>query len=146
MLLDTVYANDSYLFRFKEARYFCRPYGVWTIDKVIRNNHITSVCKKALDEFVLHNPKLHYYAWYTMHREEGYRVEFRNNECIIYLGSKETFSEALLKAGIAIEQSRLRDEEFRYRFYQAVQAAKMSKRGIWSDTKLQRCMSEFFKN
>ena len=145
MLLDAIYANDSYLFRFKQSRYICRPYGVWTLDRVIGNTNITPVCKKALDEFIVHNPKLHRFAWYVMHLEEGYRVEFKNKECIIYLGSKQTLSEALLRDGAAIEQPGFSDEEFRYRFYQALRAAKVNKRGIWSDAKLRSCMSEFFK-
>ena len=145
MLLDAIYTNDSYLFRTKQARYLCKPYGVWTLDRVVKNSHITPVCKKALDDFILHNPKLHRFAWYVMHLEEGYRVEFRDKECIIYLGSKQTLSEALLQAGAAIEQPGFSDEEFRYRFYQALRAAKVNKRGIWSDAKLQSCMSEFFK-
>ena len=145
MLLDAIYANDSYLFRTKQARYLCKPYGVWTLDRVIKNSDITPTCKKVLDEFIVNNPKLHRFVWYVMHLEEGYRVEFKNKECIIYLGSEQTLSEALLQAGAAIGQPGFSDEEFRYRFYEALRAAKVNKRGIWSDTKLQSCMNEFFK-
>ena len=133
------------MFRYKQARYHCTPYGVWTLDRVMRNSDITPTCKKALENFIVHNPKLHHFTKYIMHLEQGYRVEFRNKECIIYLGSKQTLSEALLQVGVAIEQPRFSDEEFRYRFYQALRAAKVNKRGIWSDAKLQSCMSEFFK-
>ncbi len=145
MLLDALYANDTYLFRAKQTRYLCKPYGIWTLDRVLKNTHITPVCKKVLDDFILHNPKLHHFVWYMMQIEEGYRVEFRGKECIIYLRSKRTLSEALLQAGVAIEQPGFSDEEFGYRFYQALRAAKVNKRGIWSDAKLQSCMSEFFK-
>ncbi len=145
MLLDAIYANDSYLFRFKQDNYLCKPYGVWTLDRVLQNRNITPTCKRALDSFILHNPKLHRFTWYVMHLEEGYRLEFRNKECIIYLGSKRTLSETFLEAGVAIEQPGFSDEEFRYRFYQALRAAKVNKRGIWSDAKLQSCISEFFK-
>ena len=144
-ILDAIYANDSYLFHHAQERAVCKPYGVWTIERALRRGDIGSVCKKALDDFLVHNPKLRYFSSYKMHVEQGYRVTFRNDGCIIYLGSKQTLSEALLQAGVAIEQPGFGDEEFRYRFYQALRAAKVNKRGIWSDAKLQSCMSEFFK-
>jgi len=50
-----------------------------------------------------------------------------------------------LQAGVAIMQPSFADEEFQYRFMQALRAAKVNRRGIWSDAKLQSCMSEFFK-
>ena len=145
MILDAIYANDSYLFHHGHDQTVCKPYGVWTIERALRRSDIGSVCKKTLDDFLLHNPKLRYFSSYKMHVEQGYRIAFRNSECIIYLGSKQTLSEALLQAGVAIEQPGFSDEEFRYRFYQALRAAKVNKRGIWSDAKLQSCMSEFFK-
>lgn len=145
MILDAIYANDSYLFHHAQDQTMCTPYGVWTIERALRRSDIGSVCKKALNEFLLHNPKLRYFSSYKMHVEQGYRIALRNGECIIYLGSKQTLSEALLQAGVAIEQPGFSDEEFRYRFYQALRAAKINKRGIWSDAKMRSCMSEFFK-
>ena len=146
MLLESIYANDSLLFRSKNSYVLCRPYGVWTLDRVIRRkDRPNTVCEKALEEFILHNPKLHNFLTFKMHVEQGYRVEFKKGECIVYLGSKKTLSETLLQAGLAIEEPNFKDEEFRYRFYQALRAAKRNKRGIWSDAKMRSCMSEFFK-
>ena len=145
LFLDAINANDSYLFHSREARYLCTPYGVWTLDRITRNSDISPVCKKALDNFIMHNPKLHYFVHYIMQTEEGYRVEFRNGRCIVYLGSKRTLSEVLLQNGVAIEEPVFSDEEFRYRFHQALRVAKTKKQGIWSDVKLRSCMSEFFK-
>ncbi len=146
MTLEAIYSNDSYLFRYKQSRTLCEPYGVWTLERALRRNDIDKTCKKRLQEFVLHNPKLQYLAYYILHIEQGYRVEFKKGgECVVYHGSKRTLSETLLLAGAAVEKPRFANEEFRYRFYQAQRAAKVNKRGIWSDEKMQSCLSEFFK-
>ncbi len=145
MILDAIYANDSYLFRYKRSHIVCKPYGVWTFDQALRRDDISSSCKKVLADFIAHNPKLYYFAHYNLHLEQGYRVEKKKGECIIYPGSKRTLSEMLLAEGIAIKQPNFIDEEFRYRFFQAQATAKIHKRGIWKDAKISKCMSEFFK-
>jgi len=145
MTLDAIYANDRYLFHKAKQEFICVPYGVWTLDHVLRKKGLGAVCKKALEDFIVDNPKLHYFAYYKMHLWQSYRVEFKKGACIIYMGSKQTLSETLLASGVAIKKPFFDDEEFRYRFNQASSLAKNFKRGVWSDAKLRSCMSEFFK-
>lgn len=143
--LDAIYANDHLLFHKQKETLECSPYGIWTLDKVLRRKDLGSVCKKALNDFFARNPRLRYLLYYKLHPMQRYKIELRGGACIIYVDSKQTLSEILLLNGVAIVQPRFIDEEFRYRFYQANQVAKFNKRGMWGDVKLKSCLSEFFK-
>lgn len=144
-LLESIDAYDNSLFRNRQSRVACAPYGVLTIRQLLWRTDTKSSCRKTLLDFIAHNPKLYHFLHYVMHLEQGYRVELKKSGCVIYLGSKRTLSELLLAEGVALKRPYFSDEEFRYRFYHAQRSAKVNMRGIWSDEKLRSCIGEFFK-
>ncbi len=145
MILDRIHNNGEYTFRYRQSLYVCKPYGVWTLDMVYTKQGMGKVCKKALKRFIISNPKLHNFAKYRLHREQSYHVERKKNGCVIFLAGKKTFSEELLSAGLAIKEPFFNDEECNVYFHHATQNAKLHRRGIWQDIRLQNCIAEFFK-
>ena len=145
MILDAIYANNTLVFRQNRDRFVCKSYGIVALDKIFENKKITNLCKKALKDFIISNPKLINYAKYHLKTEQTYRIEFKNNKCIIYSNSKTTYSEMLLLNGLAVLKNGFKDEEFDYRYKKALMSAKVLKKGFWKNFRLKSCIKQLYK-
>ncbi len=145
MILDAIESNSAFVFRYKQTHMLCKPYGVIGMDEILVNKRLNPICKSALEEFFIQNPKLYYFAHYKLYLEQGYHVEVTQNGCKIFVSSPKSYSEMLLENGLAIIDQKVYDEEVDFLFYKALRRAKMQKRGIWQNPKIQSCISEFYR-
>ena len=146
MTLESILSNEMFLFRYANERYTCKVYGIWGLEKIYRNKTLNATCKRALEEFILHNPKDVHMARYVLHLQQRYRLEYKKGgSCVLYFNSPKSFSEVLLEHGLALLKPAFSDREFLYRFRSAQSIAQTQKRGIWSTPLLRSCISEFLK-
>ncbi len=145
MILHAIHSNTLLHFRYAKKEYICRQYGVIGLDRLFAKKNIKSICKRALEEFIVANPKLYRFAEYTLHREQMYRVDVKKDgSCLLYAFGKRSYSEELLAQGLAIREPFFKDEEHEFYFYKAYRYAKQSKKGIWSDPRLRVCIAELY--
>jgi hypothetical protein len=143
MLLDHIYYNDLYMFHKAKERYLCQPYGVLSLDILIRQQEkLTTTCKTALQKLLQSQPMLLYFAKKKLLTEQSYRVELLQKGCVIFSKGGKTFSEELLENGIAIIDPTLKDEEYFWYFTNALNNAKNRKKGIWQNTQVKTCILE----
>ena len=71
-----------------------------------------------------------------------YHIEFKDKKCVVYAKGQMSLSEILLKEGLAVNEPRFKDEEFKYLFDKAQIRAKTLKKGLWSENLLKDCVSE----
>jgi hypothetical protein len=143
--LESIYSNTLLKFRYKNNQFFCQPYGVIGIDKILKNKNINKTCKKAFKDFIISNPDLINYTKIKLYVEQKYRIDFKENKCLIFSSGKKVLSEELLYKGLAIPKTPIKDEEYRYRFQKAYKSAKKAKRGIWKTPLLKTCIAEMYK-
>jgi hypothetical protein len=146
MILDTIYSNGLYKFRYGLREVYCRPYGVWTVEVIAQSTTKNSVCKDQFKKFIASNPKLAYYAWYHLEVEQSYHIELaKDGYCKVFAFGQKTISEMLLQNGVAVLDPLFEDEEYSFRFQKSQNFAKYYKKGIWQNPLLKSCIVEFFK-
>ena len=145
MFLNTIYSNDTLLFRHRQHQHLCKPYGALSIDAIYYKKKINSTCKKAFEQFIVANPKLQNYAHYQLHEEQLYRVElYPQNQCLLFSKGKKTYSQQLIFEGLAIVDPKLKDLEYSFVFQRAYRYAKTNKKGMWQSPLIRTCIAEMF--
>ena len=119
----------------------CKPYGITTVDELLSSEKTTKECKNILRKFYVKNPELYTLYSRVLHRKSFYHVEYENKSCIVYAKGELTYSEILLKEGLALIQKNLKNEVFEPRFQSAQRSAELRKKGIFKDSDVLRCVT-----
>ena len=143
--LKSILSNEVQYFSIKNSRFYCRSYGVITIDQLYRRATFNQNCKEKITTFYRKNPQEYYYALQVFKENQFYHLEFQNAACIIYAKGKYTYSELLLRRGLAIVEPNFKDLEFKTSFIKAQTSAKEHKRGLWKDEIIKNCLLEVYK-
>jgi len=144
-ILKEIVTNNIQKFGIGNYTFYCTPYGLLTLDDIYMSKSISSGCKKKVDEFFIQRPDLKYFTNLKMKREQMYRIEIKNQQCVIYVDGQRTLAESLLKAGLAVVKPTFRDEEFRSYFKKAQRIGKYHKNGIHKDNILRACLIDIYK-
>ena len=141
-MLESIYNNTYQKFVAPtNASLICKPYGVVTIEQIVKQPHVSEFCKKKYRDFLEHNPKSSYFVHFILHTHSFYHVQSKvNSECIISARGMVSYSELLLREGLAVVQKHFRDKEYLYRFRKAYWSAKGNKKGMFSDYVLGNCI------
>jgi len=141
ILLD-VKSNDEQILNIGKYSYYCKAYGVISIDELVLNNSSNEVCLNSIKSFYKKNLRLKYFSLNMLKIKQSYHIEFKDKKCVLYSNGQKTLSQKLLENGLVILKSRFKDREFKYSFVKAQNIAKNEKRGIWSENIPSKCLSE----
>jgi len=144
--LRSVLSNEVQKFSIGKYSFYCEPYGVMTLEKLYSSSKLDSNCQNSIKSFYEKNPILQYFSSNLFEVEQGYHIEFRDNQCLIYAKGEMSLTELLLQEGLAVRKPFFRDEEFEYSFFQAQLKAKLEKKGMWAEGVIKNCISELYKN
>ncbi len=145
MELEKILSNDTYLFRYRQDRIVCNVYGIIPIEAILRDTRLNRVCHEKLVQFFLKNPKMLYYAHYRLHERSFYHVELKEGKCLVFLDSPRSFSQELIKEGLALYDPFLHDKIYGFLFLQAEKIAKRLSRGVWQESQLKACLANYIK-
>lgn len=137
-LLDSIISNFDMKFKTSRYSFYCKPYAVLGIDDIpIQDKE----CYKSVIDYYKVYPNDFYKTYKFLKVEQMYHIDFREQQCIIYVKGQKTLSEILLENGLAVLKPHFMDREFEARFKKAERLAKENKRGIYSqDIKLKQCI------
>jgi hypothetical protein len=140
-LLKSVEDNDNLHMVYQQKDFVCKPYGIQSINALISSIDVNSSCMTYLMDFRKSNPKEKFFAQVSLEVQQLYSVKGVEGKCLLHLSSGHTYSEAILEAGYARIPITLKydDPLLKYRFKRALQRAKSSKLGIWSDVNVRNC-------
>ena len=101
-----------------------------------------------LQDFRKSYPKERFFAQMSLHVQQQYSVEAIDGKCLLYLSSGHTYSEAILEAGYANIPIGLKNDNslLEQRLKKALQRAKNTKSGIWTDVNVRNCFLVTPKN
>ncbi len=143
--LSNISSNSVQEFSLSQTRFLCRSYGVLTLEELSQNAKFNSVCQESIKVFYLKYPNLEQYAQQKLKIMQKYKIEFREGRCILYANGQESYSELLLKNGLAVLKPVFMDKEFRYTYNKAQKNAKLLKKGIWAEAIIHNCMESLYK-
>jgi hypothetical protein len=133
-LLKTVYNNGFLVLEDNMQKLTCKPYGIYTLEDLFFNPKENKSCQKAIVNFYNENKALEYFALNSLHVNQMYHYEMRNNRCILYVKGEMTYAEVLLKQGLAYVRQNMTDNEFKYSFFKIEKNARYKRTGLWKTT------------
>jgi hypothetical protein len=141
LMLKNSYSNSLQEFQTAPNYSFsCKPYGIRTFDEILSTNKSDKRCRQLLKTFYIKHPKLYSLHHRYLHRKSFYHVEYINNSCLVYAKGKTTFSEILLKEGMAFVDKSLENKILKPKFISLQNYAKDKKKGVFSDSELMNCV------
>ena len=143
--LVNIDSNNVQKYSIGNYTFYCRPYGVLTLDKLYDVSGLKSKCKEKIKVYYSQHPQDYYFAQNLFKRGQWYHIEFKKNTCVVYAQGQYTYSELLLEKGLAVRKPSFTDREFKASFYKAQNIAKDTNKGIWKDDITQNCIAEIYK-
>jgi len=143
--LENIDSNEIQKFQIAQSSFYCKAYGVISIDTLYANSTDNSSCKKSVVAFYKKNPYSKYFAQNILKIKQMYHIEFKKNSCIVYAQGAKSYSELLLESGLAVVKPLFKDEEFSAKFKKAESRAKGAKLGMWKSNLLIECTVERYK-
>lgn len=140
-----VKSNSTQTFNIGKYDFFCVASGVLTLDQIYQNHKLDDRCKQSIENFYKKKPLLEYFSQNILKRRQGYHVEFKDSECLMYAVGQKTLSELLLENGLGVMKSTFDYEEFNYSFKKAERRAKNNNLGLWNDRTLKNCVKRYKK-
>lgn len=144
-ILESVISNSEQKFRLGKAHFICEAYGIITPQKLSKTEELSESCKKSLESFYLKNPYKKHFSLLHLYEMQSYRVEFKEQKCLLYARGKSTLSEILLREGLALLELNFADKEYKNLYTYAQKNAQIKKRGIWGDNLRRDCLAEIYK-
>ena len=143
--LNSVHSNEIQQFNIGKSNFYCRPYGIVSIEKLYLNSAFDSTCKREIKDFYLKNPQSKYFANSIFKVKQSYHIEFKENSCVIYTHGGKSYAEVLISNGLATRKILFNDKEFKGSFIKAQERAKRAKLGLWNNKIVRECIVELYK-
>jgi hypothetical protein len=140
--LTHINANNTLLFNFSRVPYHCKSYGIYTLFDFLATPNITEDCKKGINEYFDKNPKERYFPQYTFKVFQQYHVSFKDRDCIISAQGQRTYATLQLERGLAVLKPRFTNKLLEYKYKRSQDMARKLKKGIWSNPKIMRCVTQ----
>ena len=137
--LDGIVDNRTLHMRYEKATFICRPYGIRTFEELLLDTQTVGECRRVIERFKKEHPIEAEFAAYHLEVMQFYPLETKNETCLLYTNGRVSYSEALLKEGLAVISKRLDDDVWRFRFERAETGARKAKLGLWSDPEWKVC-------
>ena len=138
-------SHGNFLQEFQVAPHYsfsCKPYGIKTLEELLNSKTNDQKCQKNLEIFYIKHPKLSNLHHKYLHKKSFYHVEYENRSCLVYAKGQVTFSEILLKEGMALVDRDLKNKILKPKFVDIEQNAKDKKKGFFADSELMNCINE----
>lgn len=121
----------------------CEPHGIKTLEWLIRDAASQGECQKSVDAFYISHPHERQYAQEHLHLYQTYHYEIKDKEgCILYANGPESYSEMLLKEGLAIMDDKYNNTEWNAKLKRALMRGKSKKERINDSDILQKCIEK----
>lgn len=119
----------------------CEPHGIKTLEWMIRDAATPSECQKSVDAFYYTHPHERLYAQEHVHLHQTYHYE-KSEGCILYANGPESYSEMLLKEGLAVVDDKYNNSEWNEKLKRALLRGQKKKERIHDSDILQKCIEK----
>lgn len=141
-LLTSIANNNKQTLLYKNASVVCEPFGIVTLEKMVLNGASVQECRSAVETFYQAHPHQQHYAQEHLILQQSYPYETIAEGCVLYANGLETYSEMLLKEGLALIDPAFNQKEWNGRLKRAELGAEKEKTGL-HDTLIRKwCIKE----
>lgn len=141
-LLTSIDNNSKLSLLHNNVAVSCEPFGVIPLEKMVVNGVNPQECKNSVERYYKDHPHDKQFAREHLHLQQSYHYETIKEGCVLYGNGPESYSEMLLRRGLAVIDPAFDNTEWNAKLKRSVQGAVIQKTGI-HDTLIQKfCIKE----
>lgn len=141
-LLTSIENNGKMTLLHNNAAVSCEPFGVVTLEKMVLNGVNPQECKNAVEAYYKAYPHDKLFAREHLHIQQSYHYETIKEGCVLYGNGPESYSEMLLRQGLALMDPTFDNKEWNAKLKRSLQGAVIQKIGL-HDTQIRKfCIKE----
>ncbi len=129
-LLRSVPSNAEVNLLYRNSAFACPPVGVTPLEKLPFSAPDPQGCRVRVEAFMASSPEARTYGARHLHTQQSYRFERIAQGCVLYANGPESYSEMLLKEGLALIDPVFDHREWNYRLKRAQTGAEKMKKGV----------------
>ncbi len=141
-LLLSNHNNSKQTLLYHNMNISCEPFGIITLDKMIINGANPKECQNEIERFYRSHPHDRHFAKENLLLQQSYHYELIKEGCVLYGNGVESYSEMMLRRGIALIDPGFDSKEWNGRLKKAQSGAEKGKIGL-HDTLIKKfCIKE----
>lgn len=141
-LLTSIENNSKFHLIYNNAHFTCEPFGIITLEKMAENGVNPTECKNAVENYYRSYPHDKQFAKEHLYTQQSYHFEMMKEGCVLYGNGPESYSEMLLRNGLAVIDPAFDNAEWNTKLKRSQQGAQFQKTGM-HDTQIRKfCIKE----
>ncbi len=141
-LLTSIENNSKLRLLYQNATVMCEPFGIVTLEKMLLKGASPQECRSAIEAYYKAHPHDKQFAREHLYVQQSYHYETISEGCVLYANGTESYSEMLLRRGLALIDPQFNNSEWNGRLKRAQQGAQSQKIGL-HDTQIRKfCIKE----
>ena len=141
-ILKTIDSNSKVRLSHKNSPVFCQMVGIRTLDDLPTDAPDPQQCREQIESYYQAHPHERNFAKEVLHKEQSYHYELFQEGCALYANGPESFSEMLLRRGLALLRSDFSHKEWNGKFQRALKGAEEAQLGLHATQIKKFCMKE----
>jgi hypothetical protein len=141
-LLVSIESNSKMWLLDTNTPHSCEPFGVITLEKMGLQGINPQECTQAIEGFYKTSPRTRYFARNHLHLQQTYSYERIQEGCVLYGNGPESYSEMLLRNGLAVVDPAFNNAEWNERLKRAQEGARTYQRGIHATSIRKWCIAK----
>jgi hypothetical protein len=129
-LLTSIQSNVKQSLLYRNSPLSCEPFGVITLEKMTQNTANVQECKSLIETFYQSHPHEKKFADEKLKIQQSYHYEMIKEGCVLYANGAESYSEMLLREGLALVDPKFDNKEWNGKLKKAEKGAKTEKIGL----------------
>lgn len=141
-LLTSVENNAKQTLLYQNRIVECEPFGIVTLEKMVQNGASPQECRSAVERFYASHPHQQQFAREHLHLQQSYHYETLKEGCVLYANGLESYSEMLLRHGLAVVDPKFDQKEWNTKLKRSEAGAVRERAGL-HDTLIRKwCIKE----
>lgn len=141
-LLTSVESNAAVRLLYQNISFRCEPFGVIPLEMMAQDAPDPQECRSRIEQFHRSHPRASHFAAEHLHVQQTYRFERMKEGCVLYANGPESFSEMLLKEGLAQVHPVFDNKEWNAKLQRAQRGAQMHNKGLYQSDIRKYCIKE----
>lgn len=138
-LLISVENNSKQNLLYKNTFQTCEPFGIITLEKMALKS---KECKNAIEIFDREHFQDKLFAKKHLYVQQSYHYEMVDKKCVLYANGNESYSEMLLRNGLALIDPGFNNSEWNRRLKRAQKGAEVQRAGLHATSIRNLCSEE----
>lgn len=141
-LMKSIVSNEEMYLLVNKVVVPCKPFGIVPLESLGKKSGQSTECGRELKLFFQNHPHAYNFAREHVYKEQTYHIEFLKEGCVLYGNGPETYSEMLLREGLAVIEKTFSDPEWNWKLKRAFQGAERMKTGYHDSAAKNLCIED----